>query len=67
MYEQEFKYVYRLFDFVGMHPKKKMIKPLVIFNVALTLYVSVLILLRMILDFDLVVVESIGVFSQVSN
>lgn len=65
MYEQEFKYVFRLFTFVGMHPMKKMIKPLVIFNFVLTLYVTILILLRLLLNTDLLVVESVGVFSQV--
>lgn len=67
MYEEEFKYVFKLFTVVGMHPTKKMIKPLVIFNFILTLYVTILILLRLVLDMDLVVMESVGVFSQVES
>lgn len=65
MYEREFKYIFVLFSLVGMHPMKKMIKPLVIFNFILTLYITILILLRLLLDTDLVVMESVGVFSQV--
>lgn len=65
MYEQEFKYVFKLFSFVGMHPMKKLIRPLIIINFILTLYVTILILLKLLFEAELVVLESVGVFSQV--
>lgn len=66
MYEQEFYYVFKMLKWIGMHPLEKMNKPFVIFNFTLTFYVTVLIALRVGLSRDLVAMESVGVFSQVS-
>ncbi|XP_074040943.1 uncharacterized protein [Leptinotarsa decemlineata] len=65
MYEKEFRNVFRLLNFVGMHPMKKLVTPLVIMNSLLTFYLTVLIVLKLFLGKELVAVESFGVFSQI--
>nr|ALR72583.1 odorant receptor OR40 [Colaphellus bowringi] len=65
MYEKEFRNVFWLLNFVGMHPLKKYVTPFIVFNAILTFYITVLIILKLLWDKELVAVESLCVFSQI--